>query len=128
MKSLMKSLIIFSNNVDAFWNRIMSVVGAPWLVFIFMRYIEVTSGYTNTVRIVIYFFVGVMVMAPTFLEAVICSFLSSMLFYFVRKWFLAGLFFGFAWWGHQTAWAAGISVAIINLAISILLMSRNGIE
>lgn len=124
----MKSIIKWSNNMDALWNRIMAILGAPWLVFIFMRYIEVTTGYnTSTVKIVVYFFLGVMIMAPTFLEAVISSFLSYLIFITIRPWFIAGLF-GFTWWDHQTAFAAGISVALGNLIISLILISRNGVE
>lgn len=125
----MKGIIIkLSNNMDAIWNRIMAVLGAPWLVFIFMRYIEVTTGYnTSTVKIVVYFFLGVMIMAPTFLEAVISSFLSYLIFIIIRPWFIIG-FFGFQWWNHQTACAAACAVGVANIIISLIVISRNGVE
>lgn len=123
----MKSIIKWSNNMDALWNRIMAVIGGPFLIFIFMRYLESTNGGFTIARIVVFFFLGVMIMSPTFLEGIVSSILSYVVFSAVRPWFLKGLF-GFLWWNHQTAFAAAVSVAFVNLVFFLVVLSRRGLE
>ena len=123
---MLVGIMNFSNIVDDLWNRVMAVLGGPVLAFIFMRYVEATTGYTQ-IRTIVFFILAVLIVSPTFLEGIGCSILSFFIFTGIRKFFLAG-FFGFNWWGHETAIAAAVAVGFVNLIVFFIILSRTGIQ
>lgn len=114
----------FSSKLDELWNRIVSILLGPFTMFIYLRYVELTTGFENhRTRLIIFFVLAVVVAAPTVLEGIIAGFFGYGIFLWLQPKFLKGIF-GFNWWGYPTAMSAAIIIFIVNAAINIIIIAR----
>ncbi len=122
----MKSTIIkISNSIDEKWNRIISVIGGPFIMFVFMKYVENSSGY-ESIRCSIFFGLAVLFASATIFEGLIAWGIGWILFkHCVQPLFFKGIA-GFFWWNCQSACAAAITLFVVNIVINLIVILRTG--
>ena len=113
------AVIIMSNTFNNTWNRIMALIGGPFVMYIFLKHVELTSGFGDQTRLLIYFVLAVLFASAAPFEGILGGVLAWGLFRLLRPIFLAG-FFGFNWWGSQTAFAGVAALAFVNFFIWIV--------
>ena len=116
MKTLKKLFLSVSSQLDDFWNRIVSVLGGPLIMFVFIKFVDFQLG-LDTIFLPIFFIVASLLVAPTVMEGIISSVLGWITFIVVRPWFVEG---EFAWWDSPTAISAAVSVFLVNVIINMI--------
>ena len=121
MNKIFRPFVIWTVKVNAIWNSIMAVIGAPFIIFIFICFVESTWGFVKF-PLYLFFILGTLFASSTILEGIIGAFFSILMFNWLRPWFVAGGFLGIHWWGHETAGCGAFCVFVVNILIELIII------
>ena len=103
------------------WNQVMSWVGMPLTVFIFLSWYT-TLFSSNKIALVFMFILGVMITSNNMRQGILISAIGVIVFLFLRNYFIIPIQFSFlnrpfCWFNQQSGCAGGVATITVKLFI-----------